>query len=83
VSTLAYALDQAIDGIGRERSAPLSLEYIPPVLWRCGAQFVATDRMRGRLAVLSAADMCKVAVRLNSICDHSRSQSSIARSPWR
>src|SRR5271167_1671052 len=49
-----------------------------------GPDLVAAERVNTRLAVLGAPDMtCRDADRLNWTCDHSRSQSSVARSPCR
>ena len=58
---LTDALDQAIDGIGCERCAALSLEHIAAAglaleLPEC-AEFVAANRVRCRLAILSAPNM--------------------------
>jgi hypothetical protein len=60
---LAYALDQAIDGVGSEGCAAFGFEYVAraglALKLAKGAQLVAADRMGGRLAVLGAANMSR------------------------
>ena len=58
---LANALDQPINGIRREWSASLRLEDVASrglaLEFAKGAQLVAADRMRRRLAILGTADV--------------------------
>jgi hypothetical protein len=58
---LTDALDQAIDRIGGERGATLGLENITAagvtLQLTQGAQLVAADRMRCRLAILGAPNV--------------------------
>jgi hypothetical protein len=59
---LANALDQAVDGVGRERSAALGGEHERAILGLPAQlaerpHLVAAQRVRARLAVLRPADV--------------------------
>src|SRR5262249_2101415 len=69
-SALADALDQAIEGMGGEGRAAFGFENIAPagvaLQLTQGAQLVTADRVRGRLAVLGAANVqCSGAIKFD------------------
>ena len=59
--SLTDTLHKAVDGVGGERPAPLRLEHegtlCIPLQFAQHAQFIATNRVNSRLAVLLPPDM--------------------------
>jgi hypothetical protein len=79
------ALDEPVDGVGRERTAALggkderTVGELPAQLTQ-RPDLVAAERVRACVPFL-ARRAWSVALRPSSTCDHSRSAISLARSP--
>jgi hypothetical protein len=81
---LTDPLDQAIDGVGRERAAALGGEHEAavrelPAQCAQGSHFITMNRMRARLAALCPAHVQRGGAAELFSCDHSRSATSLAR----